>query len=153
MDSAGIIKGNTANGCGYGSNCASNETIRGGTIRGVCPEGWHLPSYAEWNDDEWGELVTAVGGFSVAGKMLKSETGWESYSGIYNADAFGFSALPAGMRSYHGDYGSMGFSAYFWSSSEGGCFTYSMGLSCTFDDADLYNDERGYGFSVRCLKD
>ena len=43
MDSTGIIRGNTANGCGYNSECAPS-----GTVRGVCPKGWHLPSRAEW---------------------------------------------------------------------------------------------------------
>ncbi|MBR2020944.1 MAG: hypothetical protein IJ939_00775, partial [Clostridia bacterium] len=33
----------------------------------VCPDGWHLPSKAEWET-----LITAVGGRATAGKMLKS---------------------------------------------------------------------------------
>jgi uncharacterized repeat protein (TIGR02543 family) len=45
-------------------------------VRGVCPEGWHLPSRAEW-----GELAIAAGGTGTygasgtAGKALKSTSG------------------------------------------------------------------------------
>ncbi|MGM9985270.1 MAG: fibrobacter succinogenes major paralogous domain-containing protein, partial [Fibrobacter intestinalis] len=37
----------------------------------ACPEGWHLPSEAEWET-----LITAVGGEDVAGLKLKSTSGW-----------------------------------------------------------------------------
>ncbi len=43
--------------------------------QGVCPDGWHLPTVAEWQ-----ELVNYLGGSSVAGGKLK-ETGtthWNS---------------------------------------------------------------------------
>ena len=144
MDSAGIIDGNTANGCGYYSECSP-----GGTVRGVCPKGWHLPSKSEWD-----ELITAVGDSSVAGKMLKSETGWQSYLRVENTDAYLFSALPAGGRNNNGDYYYEGGYAYFWSSTE---YTsgnaYEMHLYYDNDDADLPIANKDYGFSVRCLKD
>ena len=61
--------------------------------RNLCPDGWHLPSRAEWNT-----LFEAVGGISVAGQMLRSRSGWPT---IYNGDdPFGFSALPAGFNVY-----------------------------------------------------
>ena len=145
MDSAGIIKGNTANGCGYYSVCSPSETMRG-----VCPQGWHLPSY-----NEWGDLLTAVGDSSVAGKMLKFETGWELYSGIENNDAFGFSALPAGYRYNDGSYDAEGYYAYFWCSTEAGygSRSYSPYLNYGIDNASLNINFKSYGFSVRCLKD
>jgi len=63
----------------------------------ACPTGWHLPTRDEWND-----LVTVAGG-KVAGRALKSKTGWEK--GMVNGlmkdgngtDSFGFSALPGGF--------------------------------------------------------
>jgi uncharacterized protein (TIGR02145 family) len=39
--------------------------------QGLCPDGWHVPDY-----DEWEKLFDAVGGQSVAGKNLKSQNGW-----------------------------------------------------------------------------
>ena len=146
MDSAGIIPGNTANGCGYGKYCNLGE----GKVRGVCPEGWHLPDITEWN-----ALFDAVGGWATAGIMLKSTEGWndkdDGTSGN-GSDAYSFSALPAGYMRYSG--GSEGTGAFFWSSTEvNSGNAYSMYLYYGNDNADLYDFSRGYGFSVRCLRD
>jgi len=43
------------------------------TANEACPAGWHLPS-----QEEWGNLVKAVGGSSTAGKKLKSRSGWNN---------------------------------------------------------------------------
>jgi len=131
--------------CGYGHECSLGT----GDIRGACPKGWHVPSYGEWD-----ELFTAVGGSSVAGKVLKSETGWQSYSGIENSDTYLFSALPAGFRDYYGNYYNEGDDAYFWSSTEYGSYNaYGMYLYYSLDNAYLDGGNKGYGYSVRCLKD
>ena len=125
--------------CGYGKTCGLS-----GKVQGVCPEGWHLPSY-----DEWNTLFTAVGGQSTAGKVLKSQTGWdESGNGT---DAFGFSALPAGYRNYTGGYGFEGLDAFFWSSTED--LANCMDLYFYDDYAAQGNDSKYTGRSVRCLKD
>ena len=112
----------------------------------ACPSGWHLPSKAEWET-----LFNAVGNQSTAGKVLKSTSGW-SYSDAKSTDAFGFSALPAG---YYGQgYYSEGFSAFFWISTENDSFrAYYMYLLHDDDSANLNKYGKGYGFSVRCLKD
>ena len=144
--------GKTETECGYGHEC----NLGTGDIRGVCPEGWHLPSKEEWED-----LFKAVGGQSTAGAKLKSKTGWEEYSGINNEDAFGFSALPAGYRYNFDYYDSEGSLAYFWSSTEDdGDGAYHMHLNCinesaNLDGKDAYLDGyvKDFGFSVRCLKD
>ena len=151
MDSAGIIPGNTANGCGYGKDCNLFGNVK---VRGVCPEGWHLPDTTEWN-----ALFTAVGGWATAGKMLKSTEGWNDYYGYYvtsgnGSDSYFFSALPAGDRRSNGFFNIEGNFAYFWSSTENNSYNaYSMGLRYDFDDAILYFSNKDFGFSVRCLKD
>ncbi|WP_295040828.1 fibrobacter succinogenes major paralogous domain-containing protein [uncultured Fibrobacter sp.] len=115
----------------------------------VCPEGWHLPSY-----DEWNTLFTAVGGISTAGAKLKSQTGWAAYDGITNEDSFGFSALPAGYRNSIGNYYGEGNYAYFWSSTEyGSNYAYYMYLYYGSDYAYLDYYSKYYGLSVRCVKD
>ena len=152
MDSAGIIKGNMANGCGYYElECTISEPVRG-----VCPEGWHLPSRAEW-----GTLIVVADGSIVeydddnmAGIKLKSSSGWD-YSND-DTNTFGFSALPAGIR-YYGDYIGDGEYAGFWSSSEydsGGAYDMSLDSFSTIIAILGYIDKaKGSGFSVRCLKD
>ena len=150
MDSAGIIPGNTANGCGYGEICNLGNV----KVRGVCPEGWHLPSI-----DEWDTLLTAVGGEAKAGKMLKSTKGWNDYYGYYvtsgnGSDSYFFSALPAGGRNLTGDFGSEGNRATFLSSTESlSDNAYYMYLDYSDDVARLSDYNKNYGFSVRCLKD
>ena len=142
MDSAGIIPGNSANGCGDGKICNLGNV----KVRGVCPEGWHLPSR-----DEWNTLFTAVGGSSTAGEVLKSTSGWNRSGN--GSDNFGFSALPAALRDIDGGYGYEGYT-FFWSSTErnsgNACL---MGLRYCDGLADLLNDGKSNGFSVRCLKD
>ena len=150
MDSVGEWSTN-GKGCGYGKECSATSPVRG-----VCPKGWHLPSY-----DEWDALIVAVDGsiteytFSnTAGSKLKSATGWEAHSGITNEDAFGFSALPAGFRDYGGNYYSEGNYADVWSSTEDSSGNaYYVDLGYYNDGAYLNDDNKNYGFSVRCLKD
>lgn len=138
--------------CGYGKECDLT-----GNVQGVCPEGWHLPS-----DSEWKTLFTAVGGISTAGAKLKSQSGWEAYSGITNEDAFGFSALPAGRRDFNdGKFNGVGSRAYFWSSTPNDyvwsstvySYAYFLSLSFNDDEASLGDLRKDNGYSVRCLKD
>ena len=135
--------------CGLLKSCTLPDTVQG-----ICPPGWHLPT-----DTEWIILFTEVGGESTAGKALKSQTGWnESGNG---SDAYGFSALPAGLRYSGGAFGLGGYYAYFWSATE----TYSnprysyhgdaddMCLFSSYEETGLYHHDKGSAISVRCLKD
>ncbi|MCQ2121809.1 MAG: fibrobacter succinogenes major paralogous domain-containing protein [Fibrobacter sp.] len=137
--------------CGYGHECdlsdAKNEK---GEVRGICPEGWHLPS-----NDEWPTLFTAVGGEDKAGTALKSKTGWKSQTGdAADRDAYGFSALPAGTG--YGYFFGAGDSAHFWSASQSEVSSndaYSMVLYYDREDAGLACYYKYVGYSVRCLQD
>jgi uncharacterized protein (TIGR02145 family) len=151
MDSVGTLSTN-GKGCGFGTTCSPTYPVRG-----ICPEGWHLPTKAEFET-----LITAVSGQFTAGKVLKSTSGWRLNNG---SDAFAFSALPAGYRNDDGDYSVEGDDAYFWSSTEGNGesfwssteddsdYAYSMYLYYINDVAYLSDDYKYYGYSVRCLKD
>jgi len=145
MDSAGIWSSD-GEGCGCDSKCSPT-----GTIRGVCPEGWHLPSIAEWDT-----LVTTVGGLAVAEKILKSTSRWPSYS--TGTDDYGFSVLPSGYKLYfdhlHGSYWEYDHEADFWSSTE---FDSINSASVFLNDNDLLlvgvTEHKNNAFSVRCVKD
>lgn len=114
----------------------------------ACPEGWHLPTQMEWNT-----LFTEVGGQSIAGKILKSQTGWGSYGN--GTDGVGFSALPAGDRVNYGEFYNGGHRAIFWSATENsGNRAYNVCLSN--DGEDVRQEGFPYKnnwFSVRCLQD
>lgn len=134
--------------CGFGSSCDFGAD----DIRGVCPKGWHLPSKIEWE-----ALFIAVGGQSVAGKMLKSQMGW-MYSGN-GIDTFGFSALPAGSRDFDRLYYEEGYTAIIWSSTEYRSTEFGSNSACNvwlgykFDYARLESYSKDLGHSVRCLRD
>ncbi len=113
----------------------------------AAPEGWHLPSRAEFET-----LFAAVGGQDVAGTVLKSLSGW--YDDGIGTDAYGFSALPAGYRNYYGDFDSAVDFANFWSATEDlSNVAYSMDLYCYDDRAILINYSKINARSVRCLRD
>ena len=128
------------------------------TVYGICPSGWHLPTETEWE-----ALITNIGGTisrngqtwnSDVGQVLKSKTGWKewSYSGN-GTDTYGFSALPAGIRSsfdgsFHSD------EADFWSSTENDETVWSVWLYYGNSVANLISIAAKYnGCSVRCVKD
>ena len=114
----------------------------------VCPDGWHLPSKAEWET-----LFDAVGGQATAGKMLKSTSGGKG------SDAFGFSALPAGYRVKGGGYLYAGAHTFFRSSTvssteiNNGPYSAFLDFNADYAAGMSSDDYNNYGFSVRCLKD
>lgn len=141
MDSVGTFSTN-GKGCGYGKTCSPTYPVRG-----ICPEGWHLPTKAEFET-----LFTTVGGESTAGKMLKSTSGWISNGN----DAFGFSALPAGGLYSSGYFlyaGRIG-RANFWSATEN-YKEHAYCLYLKYEDKGAYQQllDKSSAYSVRCVKD
>ncbi|MDR3002565.1 MAG: fibrobacter succinogenes major paralogous domain-containing protein [Fibromonadaceae bacterium] len=127
--------------------------------RGVCPEGWHLPSNAEWDalyrfvagdnachdSGGWGYCETV-------GTKLRSKEGWGNDPGA-DTDAFGFSALPGGYGRdgyfyLDGDFG------YWWSATQVDAGdAYIREINYNFEYAHWDYDYKSILFSVRCLKD
>ena len=141
MDSVGTWTTN-GKGCGYKTECSPTYPVRG-----ICPEGWHLPDSTEWY-----MLFNAVGGRSTAGLMLKSTSGW--YGSGNGTDAYAFSALSAGFRFSAGGFYTEGYLAKFWSSTEVNRYNaYRIYLNKDDDHASLNADAKAGGHSVRCVKD
>ncbi len=142
-----------------GSKCYDNDAANCGlygrlydwyTAMDACPFGWHLPSHSEWST-----LADNLGGESIAGGYLK-ETGTRHWHKPNKAatNETGFTALPGGFRSPAGDYGSMGYYGYFWSSSEkNGAEAWRNSLYCGSDGLDSSFENKDQGQSVRCIKD
>lgn len=92
-------------------------------------------------------------------RALAATSGWNNYSGncyIGNDqasnNATGFSAVPAG--DYVGSYSNFTSAAFFWSTTDNGdSFAYGRDFYY-YDAAVNRNDdyEKGFAFSVRCLK-
>lgn len=114
--------------------------------RGLAPRGWHIP-----DDTEWGMLNEKLGAENIAGKKLKSITGWSSNGNGTNE--VGFNGMPGGFRSQFGFF-LINFGAYWWSKSESNFFfASSRYLSYNNGNLSSGNYIKGSGFSVRCLKD
>lgn len=147
MDSAGIFS-KDGEGCGYKwKNCSPKQYTRG-----VCPEGWHIPSAEEWNT-----LIEFVGGSLFGGRDLKSKGGWSGKRS--STDKYGFSALP--VRDYKTDpegrsasFASYGYQANFVSSTvhEDKKYSYKMTMFYTDDVVEVDRSLNSNAFSVRCLK-
>lgn len=144
--------------CGFKRHCILTETIQG-----ICPNGWHVPSIADFK-----ELAKAVGGtteegacmspgfvYSEGGKKLMMTTPWLYYDGdmVSGTDDYGFTAIP-----YWGNHRSGKFVASreyinVWTSY---AYDYAMwidrdrvGVCDWFYD----NGYGAYGFPVRCIQD
>ena len=107
-------------------------------IRGICPDGWHIPS-----DSEWMKLVAFLGGDTVAGGKMKESgiTHWTSpNTGANNSS--GFSALPAGFRSPSGSgtFQRIGEFELLWSSTEGGSATAWYFIMSAWDQQTIRNN-------------
>lgn len=119
--------------------------------RGLCPEGWHVPTDEEWTQLE--DYITLQGFAGTEGMALKSTTGWNF--GGNGTDDFGLSAFPGGSRaSVDGGFSGAGDNGAWWSSSSNGGDAWCRFL---FSDSFIPQVIRGSfpslsGFSVRCLR-
>jgi len=129
----------------------------------VCPEGWHLPSYMEWE-----ELWKSVGGPVFVSRKLKSSKFW--LNGRNGDNPYGFSIVPSGYRDVGGGYHQFSFNAYLWGyrKKNKGPNVWNCSYSWSFrelQDNPLAHEEpncteksfdektRLKGFAVRCIKD
>jgi uncharacterized protein (TIGR02145 family) len=114
--------------------------------KGICPSGWHIPSYEEWET-----LINYAGGKNTAGRKLKTASGWNDNDN--GTDDYGFSALPGGYVSGSGPFYDVGSDGKWWSareSDEYGAYIQRMGYD---GHADSGGGVKAFGFSVRCVQD
>jgi uncharacterized protein (TIGR02145 family) len=118
--------------------------------RGLAPEGWHIPSNADWRT-----LIKNLKGVDMAGTKLKSSDGWKSRKGT---NAIGFTAIPSGYREPDGKFRDIGVVCQWWSNSapvdvKPSDKIYSLMLSDRSVEVKYLQSDKGSGFSVRCEKD
>jgi uncharacterized protein (TIGR02145 family) len=133
---------------------SSSSNVPSG-VQGVCPEGWHLPSDAEWTILSDYVIANSAGtSTGNIGPFMKSTTGWNAGSGITSYDTFIFSALPGGIRNNDGSYGNVGSLGVWWSSTESyGSYVNSWLLRYDFDyfARNISDKDKAFAYSVRCL--
>ena len=149
-------------------NCeAGGRLYKWDVAREVCPEGWHLPSKAEFDT-----LLSFVKleyeeeqcGFA---DMFRATSGWGYYHTptTQGCDMVGFSAVPAGgkhVESYRSpEYNHAGYTAYFLTSTEYDEYSVyvvelnpgSVNVTPDYGDEWPHYETKESEFSVRCLKD
>ena len=111
--------------------------------RGLCPNGWHVPT-----DEEWTVLTNYLGGMSVAGEKMQATYGWYGGSG---SNSSGFSGLPGGYRMN---------AESMWAGTEGGWWSSSPNSENSawvrnifFNTVFRSSFNKAAGISVRCVRD
>lgn len=149
----------------HGASSSSSNPSR---VQGVCPQGWHVPSRAEWE-----QLTTFIGmqseyqcngeKYNVA-KAMASTTGWKEASKTcavgnnqYNNNATHFSAFPAGLGdiSVNNNFTK---DAYFWSCTQSAIpgwdmYAYDFELDYYSATTYIYAPCKGNAMAVRCVRD
>jgi uncharacterized protein (TIGR02145 family) len=118
-------------------------------LRGLCPTGWHVPNYFDWNN-----LKNSLGGADFAGCLMKSTETW-SDPNYPSFNLSGFSGLSGGLgTSGVVGTGALGYSGWWWSSSvnsNGWPMVQQVYLVSNSIVEQL--DYNHSGFNVRCIKD
>ena len=122
--------------------------------KGICPDGFHIPSQAEVTT-----LYTYLGGILVAGGKLK-ETGTEHFRGftkpfnIGATNSTGFTALPGGMAWHTGAFYYLKVDANFWTSTTviPNVANY-FGMMYSTPSATNGEYYKAVSLSIRCIKD
>lgn len=121
--------------------------------RGLAPEGWHIPDKPEW------QTLEGFLDHDVAGKKMKSITGWEEDAEVSTNESE-FNGLPGGYRSgwkkanIKGEFFNMGKNGDWWT-------TTAIDDEILWDaNLDAYSNQLGFwkmyktaGLAVRCIKD
>ncbi len=124
------------------TNTTSPNPAFSGNVRGICPTGWHIPTYAELLT-----LKAMVNDNSNTLKSVGQGTG---------TNTSGFSALLAGSRYANDTFNQLGLYARFWSSTESSTNNarhLNLYLNDTNSIIGLGTTNKVQGFSVRCVKD
>ena len=103
--------------------------------QGIAPDGWHIPSKAEWD-----ELVTTLGGVEQIGEKIRV------------GGSAGFDAYLSGGADFNGNYLYFEKYAMFWSSTETGeDRAYHMGIDAN-NKYEEFAAKKGARIHVRCVK-
>ena len=126
----------TANCETYGGLYEWNEAMQYVTTpgtKGICPEGWHIPTYAEFDILRSGNSANSL-------KEIGTDGG---------TNTTGFSALYAGY--VYTEFENLNGGTWWWSSTQAGS-TEASYLTITPGDYRFFNNRKWYGVSMRCLK-
>lgn len=169
-----LWQNNTSGAYAWFENQISNKDLYGALYnwfavnnpKGLCPEGWHVPTQEDWVDLESfiPEPDQQKGNKLKSCRQVNSPLGgdcntdahprWNQHNVNYGTDIYGFTALPGGQREPGGNTNQLGSYGWWWSSTllpDSDVYTRWMSSgSGGFND---FPRLKNYGLSVRCVKD
>jgi len=144
--------------CYYDNDSSSYNSVYGALYNwyavnnsnGLCPQGWHVPSDAEWTGVE-----TSLGGSAIAGEKMK-EAGtlhWKAPN-VGATNESGFTGLPGGMRGMSNSYETLTENGLWWTSTpQNNMYVWSRYFWYLFAGVDRNPTPKTLGLSVRCIRD
>jgi uncharacterized protein (TIGR02145 family) len=156
--------------CNYGNYTGNNATYGKlynwyavNDARGLCPQGWHVPT-----DDEWKTLETTLGmltseiniagyrgdGQNVGGKLKAVDQLWEPpNAGASNSS--GFTGLPGGFRDQNGNFVGVRYYGDWWTATQADAAN-AWARELDNEDPGVYrygDYSKDRGLCVRCVRD
>ena len=140
---------------------AASSSSNPSGVQGICPDGYHIPSDAEWKQLEIylgisAEEVNNTGrrGVDEGGNLKHAGTKFWSTPNTGATNETGFTGLPGGFRRGNGTFAFLGTNCNFWSATQYDLSNaWFRGLN--FDHSQIYRGDysKKMGLSVRCLRD
>lgn len=132
--------------------------------RNVCPVGWHVPTFDNWNKLTFfleADGHGYEGSGSDIGKSMAARFRWNSSvnpgdignnAGANNSS--GFTGLPAGARDVNGTFGTINDQGWWWSSNYlNGNNSWYLHLYTGYGGTTWSSIDKRLGMSVRCVRD
>ncbi len=145
---------------------ASSSGSNPSGVQGICPNGWHVPSDAEWYQlFDYMRTRSIYWSSNASDRIAKALAATSDWAGSPEIDApghslstnnaSGFSALPAGQCSeYDGANRHFGDRAFFWCSTEYyEAGAYDFRIYSYLEDPYSNMAKKCNGYSVRCVRD
>jgi len=126
--------------------------------QGICPEGWHIPTDAQWCalttylDATVDCQASGYTGTDAGGKMKETGTSHWQFPNTGATNSSGFTALPGGFSFSNGTFAPTGTVGLWWLSTQEinqNAWTFSLRAA----HADVGHNTSGkiFGYSVRCM--
>lgn len=134
----------------YGGLYQWDEVLQydGDNVKGICPDGWHIPSLEEWQ-----QLEMALG---MPEDQATASSGWQGTdegSKLKQGGSSGFNALMTGNRNTSGNFTIFGSGTAFWTATQASSFmATARTLDASRSDISHTNYDKRYGHAIRCVE-
>jgi uncharacterized protein (TIGR02145 family) len=140
-----------------GRSAGTLEAKYPANCRGICPEGWHIPTGGAAGEfqDLFEKLGGTVGASSSNVSAVLTNFGFNSSSITYDTEEQHWHGVLGGLCYSNGSLSDQDSAAFYWTSTYANTYSaYHIGSSKTYLSIQAYstNPDKTYGFSVRCVR-